>query len=83
MNLCIWHLPAEKTFGIYRLYEHFIYRQTNYGLDISNEKFISIVRSSLGIPFLPLMRKLEYYTLSYYRALKKRFSRLSLTARFS
>ncbi len=76
-NLCIWHLPAEKTFGIHKLYELFMNKSTNYGFEINNEKYIASAQKLLGIPHLPVRMKIEYYTKSYYRALKKRLPKLS------
>lgn len=76
-ELSIWHLPAEKTFGLFRLYELFMNRYNNFGLDLSHDNYISLVQRSLGVPSLSLRRKFHYYTLSYYRALKKRLARLS------
>lgn len=75
VDLCIWHLPAEKTFGIYRLYDLFVHKSPDYGFAISNENFIIIVQKMLSIPYLPVKMKIEYYTLSYYRALKKEFTK--------
>jgi hypothetical protein len=76
-DLSIWHLPAEKTFGLFRLYDLFLNRYNNYGLDLSHGCYVSLVQKSLGVPCLSLRLKFEYYTLSYYRALKKRLPRLS------
>jgi hypothetical protein len=81
-NLCIWHLPSEKTFGLLKLYDLFLNKSRNYGLDISNEKFLSTVQKTLGIPHLPLKMRMEYYTKSYYRAIKKRIPKLAVVSRF-
>lgn len=75
-ELSIWHLPAEKTFGLFRLYDLFLNRYNNYGLDLSHGCYTSLVQKSLGVPRLSSRMKVQYYTLSYYRALKKRFDRL-------
>lgn len=80
--LAIWHLPAEKTFGIFRLYEHFLMQSRNFGLEISNDKYIDIVQKAIGIPHLPLKMKIEYYTVSYYKAIKKRLKKLTFAAAF-
>ena len=71
-ELCIWHLPAEKTFGIYELYKVFFDNSINYGLDIKNEQFISIVQKAVNVPNMPLNIKLKYFRLSYSKAIKKR-----------
>lgn len=72
VNLTIWHLPAEKTFGIYRLYDHFMNHVPNYGLEMRHDTYIKLVQKELGVPHLPVKMKLQYYTVSYYRAIKKR-----------
>ena len=83
VDLCIWHLPSEKTFGIYRLYDYSFNKSDNYGLDMSDEKYVEMVQKFFGIPYLPVMMKIEYYVLSYYRALKKRVNRIPLKVKFS
>lgn len=75
-SLSIWHLPAEKTFGLFRLYDLFLNQYNNYGLDLSHGCYTSLVQRSLGVPHLSMRMKFQYYALSYYRALKKRFDRL-------
>lgn len=82
VDLCIWHLPSEKTFGIERLYHHFM-NAGNYGLNTSNESFTELVQKTLGIPYLPVMMKVKYYVLSYYRAGVKRLNKLPLSVKFN
>lgn len=77
VELCIWHLPSEKTFGLFKLYDLFLNRFRNLGLDMSDQKYMIIVEKTLGIPYLPFGMKMEYYTKSYYRAIKKRLPKLS------
>jgi hypothetical protein len=77
-NLYIWHLPAEKTFGIYRIYDFLMNKCERYGQDLDAEIYTSLLQRSAGIPHLSLARKIEYYTISYYRALKKRLVKLPL-----
>lgn len=72
VNLTLWHLPAEKTFGLRDLYDIFMNENNGFGLDMSNEKYHDTVQKSLGVPHLTLSRKMRYYTVSYYRAIKKR-----------
>lgn len=81
INLMIWHLPAEKTFGIYRLYDHFMNRLQNYGLDIRHDTYIRLIQKELGVPHLAVKRKLEYFTVSYYRAIRKRLLKVPFVAR--
>ncbi|HEX8459841.1 MAG TPA: hypothetical protein VF623_00360 [Segetibacter sp.] len=82
VNLAIWHLPAEKTFGIFRLYEYLMHETPNFGFDVSDDKFIEFVHKATGIPHLPIKMKIEYYTVSYYKAIKKRLKKLPFAARF-
>ena len=77
-DVIIWHLPSEKTYGLARLYEILIHQLSDYGFDISDAEFVSTVKNTLGIPFLPLSMRVEYYVLSYYRALKKRAKNFKL-----
>jgi len=76
VNLSIWHLPAEKTFGLYRLYDFFLHQYNNYGFDLRHDAYIALIQKILGVPHLSFRMKMEYYTISYFRALKKRISRL-------
>jgi len=79
-GLAIWHLPAEKTFGIYELYEHLVKRLPGNGAGLNGDAYTQLVQQSLGVPRLSLRRKINYYTMSYYRALKKRWRRLPLVS---
>jgi hypothetical protein len=81
-ELAIWHLPAEKTFGIYRLYDLFFNKSKNFHLDIDNEKFLKIVEDAVNVPELDIRAKMKYYTVSYCRALKKRINKVPLLAKF-
>ena len=73
-NLAIWHLPAEKTFGLRRLYDMMI-RERGFGDWITNEDFVQLAEQALGIPHLSWQMRLHYYTVSLYRALNKRITR--------
>lgn len=75
-GLILWHLPSEKTFGIYTLYNLFFNKSANYGLNINNQDFISLAQKAVSVPRLSLKMKLKYYLISYYKALKKRFKKL-------
>ncbi|MDF2432104.1 MAG: hypothetical protein JWP44_1735 [Mucilaginibacter sp.] len=72
LDLCIWHLPSEKTFGLADLYRVLINTLPDNGRGLSDEIFINLIVKTLGIPHLTFGMKLKYYLLSYYRALKKR-----------
>ena len=82
IDLIIWHLPAEKTFGLYRLYNYFMNGIHNFGFDISDDKFQLLLQKELGIPNLPATMKMKYYTVSYLRAIKKRLKKVPVLARF-
>lgn len=70
-DLFIWHLPAEKTYGFHRLYEH-LKNLPGFGKNLPELSFLQLAQEELGIPNLPVKRKVQYYTTSYYRAVKKR-----------
>lgn len=74
-ELAIWHLPAEKTFGIFRLYDLLLNHSTNFGFGMDNDSFVSLVKKLVGIPELPIKMKIEYYTISYFKAIKKRLKK--------
>lgn len=73
-ELAIWHLPAEKTFGLYRLYDLFMNHYNNYGFDLSADGYSFLLAKVLGIPHLSLRMKIGYYAVSYFRALKKKIA---------
>lgn len=75
-DLILWHLPSEKTFGIYTLYNLFFSKSANYGLNISNGDFLALAQKAVSVPRLSLKMKLKYYVVSYYKALKKRFKKM-------
>ena len=77
-KLVVWHLPAEKTFGIAKLYDYFMNQSVNYGLNTSDTEYVNYVQKTLGIPSLPVTMKLNYYALSYYRAIMKRVRKIKL-----
>jgi len=70
-NLTIWHLPAEKTFGLAALYSYLL-NKAEYGMNCNDAEFTQLIKKTLGIPHLSASRKLEYLVVSYSRALKKR-----------
>lgn len=76
VDVAIWHLPSEKTFGLARLYQTLVHKSTDYGLILSNASFLSTIKTALGIPQLTISRKITYYMLSYYRALRKRAKKI-------
>lgn len=77
VDVAIWHLPSEKTFGIARLYDHLI-NQNWYGLDIPDDQYRQLVQRLTSVPRLTVRRHIGYYVKSYYRALAKRCRRLLL-----
>jgi hypothetical protein len=76
-DLVIWHLPAEKTFGIAKLYQHFLEQSDNYGFNIPNDEYQTYVRHALGIPNLTVSLRTKYYLTSFYRKLKKSLKQVS------
>jgi hypothetical protein len=75
-ELIVWHLPAEKMFGLADLYNQMIARRIDYGFGLNNREFINLVQEKLGIPNLSYLKRLRYYYVSYYRAFRKRFKKL-------
>jgi hypothetical protein len=53
-------------------------KSTNFGFGDADDRFVLQVQKIFGIPYLPVTMKIRYYTLSYYRAIKKRIPKLSL-----
>lgn len=82
VDLAIWHLPAEKTFGLFRLYECFVSQSKNFSFEMSDDKYIEFVQKALGIPHLTFAMKIQYYTVSYYKAIKKRLKKLPFAKLF-
>ena len=72
VNVAIWHLPAEKTFGLFDLYTDLIVRLPKFGLTLPHKIYTKKIQKYLGIPYLSLSGYSKYYCYSYYRALKKR-----------
>lgn len=70
-GLNLWHLPAEKTFGLKSLYDELIH-EPDFGGQLTDERFVDLAQRILGIPHLSLAMRMRYYTVSYYRAIKKR-----------
>jgi hypothetical protein len=83
VDLAIWHLPAEKTFGLFKLYAHFVNKSSDFDFSMSDDHFTKLVQKAIGIPYLPFKMKMEYYTISYYKAIKKRFKKVSFSTLFS
>jgi hypothetical protein len=79
VNLTIWHLPAEKTFGFAKLYDLFVNKSFRYGATISTGYFLELVQEAVSIPYLPVVRKFNYYTISCYKAFMKKVRNLNLS----
>ncbi|WP_207532063.1 hypothetical protein [Desertivirga arenae] len=78
VNLTIWHLPAEKTFGFAKLYELFVLKSNNYGRSILNYEYQEMVQEAMTVPYLPVVRKFNYYTISCYKAFMKKVRNFNL-----
>lgn len=76
VDVAIWHLPSEKTYGLSTLYEFLINEEPNYGLQLPNDTYLKQIKSHLGIPRLSTSKFLKYYFYSYYRALNKRVKKV-------
>ncbi|RYY55548.1 MAG: hypothetical protein EOO09_10040 [Chitinophagaceae bacterium] len=74
VSLALWHLPSEKTFGLRELYDALI-GEPGFGAALTDEQYVKLAQDTLGVPHLSFFRRLKYYRLSYYRALKKRVKR--------
>ncbi|HEX8378665.1 MAG TPA: hypothetical protein VF602_12675 [Pedobacter sp.] len=72
VDIAIWHLPAEKQFGLADLYQILINTEGNYGFNLSDKAYVLLAQKTLGIPQLSMQMKLKYYFVSFYRALRKR-----------
>lgn len=70
-QLSIWHLPAEKTFGLSKMYDQFMRLSSDYGFHITNAKYQQYVEKVLGIPTLTVKMRTQYYLTSFYRKFKK------------
>lgn len=81
VDVAIWHLPSEKTFGLTRLYEKLINESDAYGFNLSNKAFLEMIKVNLGIPRLTFSMALRYYVLSYCRALRKRAKNIRFIAK--
>ncbi len=78
IDLTVWHLPSEKTYGIADLYHTIITGRNDYGFGMSDAAYVSAASKALGVPSLTPQMKMKYYVLSYYRALKKRAKKAPL-----
>ena len=83
LDLILWHLPSEKTFGIHKLYNLFFNKVSNFGFNISNQNYIKLVQNAVSVPRLSFKMRLRYFAVSYYKALKKRFKNLSAVKKLS
>jgi len=79
LDLVVWHLPSEKTFGLTDLYRIIIDRLPGYGFSLSPRQYTNMVSKILGVPFLSPLMKIKYYLKSYYRALTKRAKKVLFT----
>jgi len=74
--VAIWHLPAEKTYGLLALYLDLVVHIPNFGLSVPHKIYLEKIRKHLGVPYLNLFGYSKYYFFSYYRAIKKRIQRV-------
>jgi hypothetical protein len=76
VDVAIWHLPSEKTYGLAKLYDKLVSNSPDYGFGLSDENYQEMLQTTLGIPHLTITMRLEYYVLSYYRAIRKRAKKI-------
>jgi hypothetical protein len=76
VNVAIWHLPSEKTWGLSDLYQSLIVEHKQLGLGIPDFEYQDMIGTTLGIPRISKARLAEYYVLSYYRAASKRLKKM-------
>jgi hypothetical protein len=76
VNVAIWHLPSEKTWGLADLYQSLIVEHKQLGLGIPDSEYQKMISEKLGIPHLTTARLIKYYILSYYRAGSKKLKKL-------
>lgn len=81
VDLTIWHLPAEKTYGIAALYNFLVLKCEDYGASISTLEFIERLKDFAGIPALPIVRQFNYYTTSCYKAFIKKIRNVNFKLR--
>jgi hypothetical protein len=74
-ELTIWHLPAEKTYGLPKLFWHFLHKEKNFGLTLDDNEFLHLIQRYISIPDASLAKLSKYYVHTYYNALKKRLIR--------
>lgn len=79
VNVAIWHLPAEKTYGLSSLYRELIVNEEQFGLKIPHSLYMAKLKALLGVPYLSLIGYTKYYLLSYYRALSKRAKKIFIS----
>lgn len=76
VHVAIWHLPSEKTYGLSSLFVFLVVGEPDYGLGLSDDRYLSEIKKHLGIPRLSPSGYLKYYINSYYRAINKRIKRV-------
>jgi hypothetical protein len=71
-QLIVWHLPAEKTYGLADLYRILIQNRPDLGFGLTDTEFQRTTKDVMGVPHLSPAKKMKYYVVSYSRALGKR-----------
>lgn len=68
LELALWHVPAEKRYGLSRLYRDLMSSPTDNWVDLPQEAFIKTVGARVGIPGNSVLKK----SLDLTRALRGR-----------
>jgi hypothetical protein len=76
LDLTVWHLPAEKTFGIARLFDCLVKSEV-YNNIPTDAEFVDMTKSILGIPNLTANKRIHYYVVSYFKAFRKRLVKIA------
>jgi hypothetical protein len=53
----LWHLPAEKTYGLARLYDLLV-KPGHYGHKLNNKQYAALVSRVLNVPYLSFEKKI-------------------------
>jgi len=73
-ELVIWHLPAEKTLGIKKLYL-ILKDKMDFSIAIQPEDFSKFLIQHFGIPKLTASQRIQYYMDTYVNAIKKKMGK--------
>lgn len=71
-NFAIWHVPAEKKYGIEKLFQ--IFKSNNFDSKrFTNENYSKMISHELGVPAIPFKRKVFFTTKGAVKKMYKLF----------